>query len=139
MSTVLIVLIAILIAYIIYMLANSSGDIPSFGAPKTETGTSKKPTKVQPKPKATPKPVTASGSAEETKVAASVYKNPETGETASNPTNYRFAKRWIKDALVSEGLLDRRYSNNELNKPEVSKRVKKALDQFREMDKYQDA
>lgn len=133
MSTVLIVLIAVLIAYIIYMLANSSGEIPSFGKAKTGRGARKKPAK------ATPKISAASASAEESKAVASGFKHPETGETAAVPTNYRFAKRWIKDALVSEGLLDHRYSNNELNKQDISKRVKKALEQFKEMEKYQDA
>ena len=133
MSTVLIVLTAVLIAYIIYMLANSSGEVPSFGKPKTEVDAPKKPAK------ATPKKSVAPASAEESKTVASGLKHPETGETAAVPTNYRFAKRWIKDALVSEGLLDRRYSNNELNKQEVSKRVKKALEQFKGMEKYQDA
>ena len=130
MSTMLIVLIAILIAYIIYMLANASGEIPSFGAPKTEADAPEEPAKV------TPETLVAPASPEKPKAAASGFKHPETGETAANPTNYRFAKRWIKDALVSEGLLDRRYSNNELNKPDVSKRVKKALDQFKAMEKY---
>ncbi len=133
MSTVLIVLIAILIAYIIYMLANASGEIPSFGPPKTEADVPKKPAKAKPKTPA------ASASAKESKTVASGFKHPETGETAANPTNYRFAKRWIKDALVSDGLLDRRYSNNELNKSGVSKRVKKALEQFKAMEKYHDA
>ena len=133
MSTVLIVLIAILIAYIIYMLANASGEVPSFGTPKTETVAPEKPAEAVPETLVTP------AVTEEPKAAASGFKHPETGETAANPTNYRFAKRWIKDALVSEGLLDRRYSNNELNKPDVSKRVKKALDQFKGIEKYHDS
>ncbi|MGZ8250231.1 hypothetical protein, partial [Methylomagnum sp.] len=32
-------------------------------------------------------------------------RNPATGEIAVIPTNYRFAKKWIKEALVAEGLL----------------------------------
>jgi hypothetical protein len=42
-------------------------------------------------------------------------KNPSTGEIATSYTNYRFTKRWIKDALVAEGLLEKVYKNNELD------------------------
>ncbi len=42
-------------------------------------------------------------------------KNPNTGEIATSYSNYRFTKRWIKDALVTEGLLEKVYKNNELD------------------------
>ncbi len=64
------------------------------------------------------------------------FKNPETGELAAVPTNYRFAKRWIKEALVKEGLLDRIYRNNELQDPENAAKVKAALEQFKRLRKY---
>lgn len=63
-------------------------------------------------------------------------RNPTTGETVQAPTNYRFAKKWIKEALVAEGLLDRIYKPNELDEA-ASRKVKEALEKFRFLDKYQ--
>ncbi len=62
-------------------------------------------------------------------------KNPKTGEISKIPNNYRFGKRWIKDALVSEGLLDKVYKNNELN-DEVNAKVQSALHTLSGMDKF---
>jgi len=64
-----------------------------------------------------------------------VLRNPETGETSPVPTNYRFAKKWIKEALVAEGLLKKVYKNSELTEA-VSPKVKEALDRFKLIDKY---
>lgn len=66
---------------------------------------------------------------------AMLLRNPSTGETASVPGNYRFAKRWIKEALVAEGLLDKVYSSAELDAA-ASEKVKAALSQFRTLAKY---
>lgn len=63
-------------------------------------------------------------------------KNPKTGEIAKLPGNYAFAKRWIKDALVEEGLLDKVYKNNELS-TEVQAQIQEALQQLKAMPKYQ--
>ena len=63
--------------------------------------------------------------------------NPKTGERASLPNNYRFAKRWIKEALVEEGLLPKIYKNNELDDA-ANKKIKKALGQLATNKKYQD-
>jgi hypothetical protein len=82
-------------------------------------------------------PAPAAAADVETSAAApDLLRNPVTGETAAVPNNYRFAKRWIKEALVAEGLLDRVYGNNELD-AEVSEKVKTALKQFRTLTKYQ--
>lgn len=62
-------------------------------------------------------------------------RNPATGEKASVPANYRFAKKWVKEALVKEGLLDKIYKNNELDDA-ASKKVKAALEQFKTLAKY---
>lgn len=67
---------------------------------------------------------------------ASLLRNPATGETSAVPTNYRFAKKWIKEAMVAEGLLDRVYKNSELN-DEIAHKVKEALERFKELPKYQ--
>lgn len=63
-------------------------------------------------------------------------RNPANGEVAPVPTNYRFAKKWIKEALVAEGLLDRVYKPNELDDA-ASRKVKEALEKFRHLEKYQ--
>jgi hypothetical protein len=64
-----------------------------------------------------------------------VLRNPLTGETAPVPNNYRFAKRWIKQAMVDEGLLEKVYSNSELKEPNAAK-VKAALLRFKDLPKY---
>lgn len=62
-------------------------------------------------------------------------KNPKTGEVVTAYHNYRFTKRWIKDALVEEGLLDKVYTANELN-AEVDAKIKEAIAKLEAMDKY---
>ncbi|MEY2697572.1 MAG: hypothetical protein RL333_1710 [Pseudomonadota bacterium] len=69
-------------------------------------------------------------------VLAEDLKNPETGEITPVPANYRFAKKWIKDALVEEKLLDRVYKPNELDDA-ASAKVKDALEKLRSLKKYQ--
>jgi len=90
------------------------------------------------KPKAAPKAAPkAPIAAPQTPVnLAETLKNPETGETTPVPANYRFAKKWIKDALVAEKLLDRVYKPNELDGP-ASDKVKEAIDKLRALKKYQ--
>ncbi|HYE34984.1 hypothetical protein [Methylocaldum sp.] len=62
-------------------------------------------------------------------------RNPATGEVSPAPTNYRFAKKWVKEALVAEGLLDRVYKPAELNEAATQK-IKDALDKLKTLDKY---
>ncbi len=68
-------------------------------------------------------------------VNADSLKNPKTGEVAKIPNSYTFAKRWIKDALVEEGLLDKIYKNNELDDPTNAK-IQDAFQKLLAMDKY---
>ncbi len=63
-------------------------------------------------------------------------RDPATGESALVPTNYRFAKRWIKEAMVREGLLDRVYKNTELQDEAIDHKVREALEQFKALKKY---
>lgn len=93
---------------------------------------------VAPKPavaKSAAKPKAAKAS-EGKVVLAEDLKNPETGEVTPVPANYRFAKKWIKDALVEEKLLDRVYKPNELDDA-TSAKVKDAIDKLRSLKKYQ--
>lgn len=62
-------------------------------------------------------------------------RDPKTGEVATSYNNYRFTKRWIKEALVSEGLLEKVYKNNELDAA-TEAAIKEALVKLEAMDKY---
>lgn len=62
-------------------------------------------------------------------------KDPKTGEIATAYYNYRFTKRWIKDTLVAEGLLEKVYKNNELD-AETESKIKEAIQKLEAMDKY---
>jgi len=63
-------------------------------------------------------------------------KDPKTGEIAASYSNYRFTKRWIKEALVAEGLLDKVYKNDELN-TEIETKIKNAIVKLEAIAKYQ--
>lgn len=82
-----------------------------------------------------PKAAPAKVSDEPTKLADEL-RNPATGELTAAPGNYRFAKKWIKEALVQEKLLDKIYKPNELD-DSTSLKVKEAIDKLRAMKKYQ--
>jgi hypothetical protein len=90
----------------------------------------------EPAPSAPAAAPTAAASATESAERGLYLRNPADGEVAPAPTNYRFAKKWIKDALVAEGLLDRVYKPNELDDA-ASRKVKDALEKFRHLEKYQ--
>ncbi len=114
--------------------------------------TAKKATPIKPKviKKATPKvaeikvatPKVAEIKVAEIKVAAPKavaakkgLKNPLTGEVATSYANYRFTKRWIKDALVAEGLLDQVYKNADLTEA-VEANIKAAITKLEALDNY---
>ncbi|MFN5745715.1 MAG: hypothetical protein ACK443_06465 [Methylococcaceae bacterium] len=82
------------------------------------------------KPKVAPTPPAASVT------PANNLRNPATGEITAVPANYRFAKKWIKDALVSEKLLDRVYKPSQLDDA-TAKKAKDAIEQLRTIAKYQ--
>lgn len=63
-------------------------------------------------------------------------KNPKTGEISPLTVNYRFAKRWLKDALVSEGLLPKVFKNTELD-AQTEQHIKEALLKLSTMKAYQ--
>lgn len=71
-----------------------------------------------------------------TVVAKGSVRNPKTGEVATVTNNYRFTKRWIKEALVAEGLLTKIYKNNELDTA-AEAAIKTALLELAAMAKYQ--
>ena len=81
-------------------------------------------TKTKAKPKSKPKPVDGN------------IRNPETGEVVKIASSYRMCKRWIKDALVTEGLLEKVYKTNEVDDAAKAK-IDKALIKLAKMEKYQ--
>ena len=82
-----------------------------------------------------PKKIPLAAKAKKIELRTVLMKNPHTGEQVKVANNYRMVKRWIKEALVEEKLLDKIYKNNELN--EQSKIIiAEALSIIKAMDKY---
>ena len=157
MLEVFLILIIIYVAYVTYSGAEedeqinnvlmASGDKVSLQIPLKAKASKK--TMVRPKKAVTKtKPVTAKvesvkpSKSKVKKVAAPKIelrtvemKNPKTGEQAKVANNYRMVKRWIKEALVEEGLLDKIYKTNEMDDTAKAE-VAKALSIIKAMDKY---
>jgi hypothetical protein len=145
MTEVLFILTTIYVAYVVYTIADEqkSAATPTIKAEMPKQAATEepvkaavtatpatpiaqaKPVKDKAKPTATIKPTIAKAS----------VRNPKTGEVSGVAANYRFAKRWIKEALVAEGLLDRIYKNNELDAP-AEAAIKKALTALAALEKY---
>jgi hypothetical protein len=142
MTEILFTLTTIFVAYVIYSIVNDPKAPPSPVKPETPIPAvteSEQPAIVQqearpivvaPKESAIlktvmVKPVAPKGS----------VKDPNTGDIATVTNNYRFTKRWIKEALVTEGLLSKIYKNNELD-ANTEGDIKTALMALAEMDKY---
>ncbi len=86
--------------------------------------------------KSTVKPKVASKPKVKAKPVSGNLRNPETGDVDKIATSYRMTKRWIKEALVTEGLLPKIYKTAELDDAAKLK-ANKALAQLAKMDKYQ--
>ncbi len=71
-----------------------------------------------------------------TKMPTGSLRDPVTGEEAVIANSYRMLRRWIKEALVKEGLVDKIYKTNELNSAAVEK-INIAVGKLKRMDKYQ--
>jgi hypothetical protein len=87
------------------------------------------------KPMAQPLVKSATKAVKTAMVKTTGLKNPETGEISKSYANYRFMKRWIKEALVSENLLEKIYKNQELN-PELEAKIKEAITSLENMERY---
>ncbi|MBD9362122.1 hypothetical protein [Methylomonas fluvii] len=157
MAELLFIATTIFVAYVVFVVMGGKKEKPETSKPEpakpaiqTELAPPppaavKTTAKPAPAKAATPKPAApkASKSAPAKKAAAPTpaapvdsLKNPKTGEVAKVPASYAFAKRWIKDALVEEGLLDKVYKNNELDNAANAK-IQAALQQLKGMSKYQ--
>ena len=100
---------------------------------KSETVTTKPVKKA--KPKKTAKQKVNKKAAPKIELRTVEMKNPKTGEQAKVANNYRMVKRWVKEALVEEGLLDKIYKTNEMD--DVAKaKVAEGLSIIKAMDKY---
>lgn len=152
MTELLFVFTVVFVGYVLYEVFKTISRPVSTG----ETHLACAPEVTAAKPAETPAEAVVEPAAEEPAVAAAVgekapateeeaaegeekavaLRDPATGEIAAVPTNYRFAKKWIKEALVAEGLLDRVYKNAELEGDTVQK-VKEALERFKGLAKYQ--
>lgn len=133
----------IFVAYVLFAVTGDKKKEPAASPVKTPAApaASEQPVKAAPPTQtvektATSKAKTTSPKAQSTPAPADSLKNPKTGEIAKVPGNYAFAKRWIKDALVEEGLLDKVYKNNELNEANTRK-IHDALQQLKALEKYQ--
>ena len=110
--------------------------VAASAAKATPAPAAKKPPPAPAKPAATPPKAAPAKVSDEPAKLADELRNPATGELTAAPGNYRFAKKWIKEALVQEKLLDKIYKPNELDDA-TSLKVKEAIDKLRAMKKYQ--
>ncbi|MDD5322507.1 MAG: hypothetical protein PHD43_18220 [Methylococcales bacterium] len=145
MTEGLFILTIIFVAYVVYVAVNEHKATAKSKEPKAKPEAPKVAV-VQPVPEVAPKkdkPTTIKPAIiKKTTPAATVQeivkkglRDPKTGDVATFYSNYRFTKRWIKDALVSEGLLDKVYKNNELDAA-TEAAIKEALVKLEAMDKY---
>jgi len=110
--------------------------VAASAAKATPAPAAKKPPSAPAKPAETPPKAAPAKVSDEPAKLADELRNPATGELTAAPGNYRFAKKWIKEALVQEKLLDKIYKPNELDDA-TSQKVKEAIDKLRAMKKYQ--
>lgn len=142
MIEVLFTLTTIYVAYVIYSMVNSQTPVANRAQEPVEKKieielvkpeiTKEMPTAIVAK-KAEVVPLAVSG--ESVAAAKGSVRHPQTGEVAVVNNNYRFTKRWIKEALVAEGLLTKIYKNNELDAASEAA-IKNAMMALAVMEKY---
>jgi len=140
MTELLFGLTVIFIAYVLWEVFKTVSGTGKSGEGHAATPVASAPLVSHPPQPAAPRPATPAPSVSPAPAPeaekATLLRNPATDETSPVPTNYRFAKKWIKEALVTEGLLSKVYKNSELV-GETAGKVKEALDKFRTLEKYQ--
>jgi len=147
MTEVLFILIVIIVAYVIYVIVSeqkttSTSAVNQAKSEKPVEAIKQSTTQSAPKIEkvaavksagsATSKPEPAPATQHAGKRG---LKNPKTGEVATTSSNYRFTKRWIKEALVAEGLMGKVYKNDELD-AELEAMIKSAVLKLEAIDKY---
>jgi hypothetical protein len=136
MSEVFFILTTVFVAYVVYSVVNDQ-KAPAKAAPQP-LKSDKPEAVVMAKKEAASKTVTKAEKAPVSKaqdVGKGELRNPKTGEVSSAHSNYRFTKRWIKEALVEEGLVEKIFKNNELDEA-VEAKIKDALVKLESMAKY---
>ncbi len=148
MTEGLFVLTTLFVAYVIYVIVNekktgsaATKSTPAATQPKQQAtvaevskapaaaakpAAAKKPAEAAPKPMPVAAPEAIKGTG---------LKDPKTGEVATTYSNYRFTKRWIKEALVAEKLVDKIYKNDELN-ADAEAKIKAGIAKLEGMKKY---
>jgi hypothetical protein len=146
MTEVLFVLTVIYVAYVLYVVNSNKKAIVKSITPATEPekpAVSVEQSPIEPVPKKKPaktlnteipKPV-KSTTTKKPVATKKGLKDPKTGDIATTYNNYRFTKRWIKEALVAEGLVEKVYKNNELN-ADIETRIKDAIAKLETMEQY---
>jgi len=144
------VLFVLLIVYVVYVVQSAickkdtKQKAPSEVKPTVAAEAVEKPEqkivveKVKPAAKKVVKPakkVVAVKSKAKAKPASGNLRNPETGDVDKIASSYRMTKRWIKEALVTEGLLPKIYKTAELDDAAKLK-INKAFVKLAKMDKY---
>lgn len=69
------------------------------------------------------------------KIPSGNLRNPETNEQVKMANSYRMSKRWVKEALVAEGLLDKIYKATEIDDGKKIE-INLAFEQLLQLDKY---
>lgn len=148
MTELLYLIIAVFVGYVIYVVvreqkATTSHSLDSPAKPEKPVAAVKASTpRPAPKPKKAadikPLPAVASQPGPATAphdAGKRGLKDPATGEVVITYSNYRFTKRWIKEALVAEKLLDKVYKNDELT-PDIEAKIKSAVIKLEAIVKY---
>lgn len=146
MSEALFILTIVFVAYVVYVVVNEHKATAKSQEPEAKPEAPKV-TVEQPmtkviakkaKPATTIKPAIikkAPPAATTQDIVKKGLRNPKTGEVATYYNNYRFTNRWVKDALVTEGLLEKVYKNTELDAA-IEATIKDALVKLEAIDKY---
>jgi hypothetical protein len=146
MTEMLFLLTVIFVAYVVYVAVNEHKTTPKSTVPKAKPEEAPEKVAEQPmtvnivedvKPTVV-KTKTINKTISPTVTQQAVKKglrDPKTGEVATAYNNYRFTKRWIKDALVTEKLVEKVYKNSELDTA-IEAKIKDALVKLEALDKY---
>ena len=142
MFEVMFIFTVIFVAYVVYTTVNEQKAMPTPSEPKIKPEAAKvvieQPVPVPKTVAKIKKPTPIKKTAPTTVTKNTVKKglrDPKTGEIATTYSNYRFTKRWIKDALVTEGLLEKVYKNNELDSASEAT-IKEAVVKLEALEKY---
>jgi len=145
MTELLAVLTAIFVVYALYEVfatVSQSGDGLSRTGSDSRAAPQAVPSRQPPTPSVTTTPSATLAAAPTKQATAGAehekhinLRNPVTGEISPTPGNYRFAKKWIKEALVDEGLLPKVYKNSELTET-LNLKAKEAIEKFKHLEKY---